>query len=59
MEEKVIIWTTIVCVIVVVLCIKTIQELRKSQKTNILSIATDEEMFYCPGDIKGEIDDDI
>ena len=59
MEEKVIIWTIIVCALVLTLLIKTIKELSKNKTSHIIGIASDEDMFYCPGDIKGEIDDDI
>ena len=59
MNEKVIIWTVIVCLLVVSLAVKTALEIRKNKSKHIFGIASDEDLFYCPGDIKGEIDDDL
>lgn len=46
------IWAAIVVVLATVLIIKTISELRKDKKSRIIELGTEEEIFYCPGDIK-------
>ena len=53
-----IIWATIVLVLATVLIVKTISELRKDKKTRIIELGTEEEIFYCPGDAKYNVEAD-
>ena len=57
MNQEVIIWATIVLILATVLIIKTISELRKNKKSHIIEIGSEEDIFYCPGDIKYHADD--
>lgn len=55
-NQETIIWTAIVFVLTVVLVAKTVKELRKDKKSHIIEFGTEEEIFYCPGDIKYNAD---
>ena len=54
MEQKIIIWSAIVAVLAIALIVKTIMELYKGRKSRIIQFASDEEMFFCPGDINAQ-----
>ena len=54
MEQKIIIWTVIVAVLAIALIVKTVSELYKGRKSRIIQFASDEEIFYCPGDITAQ-----
>ena len=50
METKFIIWTAVVALLVVVFIWKAISDFRKGKKHPFFEIASDSEIFYCPGD---------
>ena len=52
MNQETVIWATIVLVLAVALIGKTIAELRKDKKTRIIEMGTEDEIFYCPGDVR-------
>lgn len=54
MEQKIIIWSVIVLALAAALLIKTAMELYKGRKSRIIGFASDEELFYCPGDINAQ-----
>ena len=51
-NQETIIWTAIVLILAIALILKTISELRKDKKTHIIEFGSEEEIFYCPGDVK-------
>ena len=51
-NQETIIWTAIVLILAIALILKTISELRKDKKSHIIEFGSEEEIFYCPGDIK-------
>lgn len=55
-NQETVIWTTIVVILAIALILKTISELRKDKKSHIIEFGTEEEIFYCPGDIKYHTD---
>lgn len=55
-NQETIIWTAIVLVLAIALIVKTISELRKDKKTRFIEFGTEDEIFYCPGDIKYNAD---
>ena len=50
METKFIVWTSVVALLVVVFAVKAISDFRKGKKYHFFGIASEAEMFYCPGD---------
>lgn len=52
MNQEVILWASIVLILATVLILKTISELRKDKKIRIIEMGSEEDIFYCPGDIK-------
>ena len=52
MNQEVIIWAAIVAILATALIIKTISDLRKNKKVHIIEFGSEEDIFYCPGDIK-------
>ena len=54
MEQKIIIWSAIVAVLAIALIVRTIMDLYKGRKSRIIQFASDEEMFFCPGDINAQ-----
>lgn len=58
MEEKAVLWTVIVALLIIALLVKTFIELNKNKRRNVISLASDEEMFYCPGDCNEKIEDE-
>ena len=57
MNQEVIIWAAIVVILATVLIIKTISELRKNKKFHIIEFGSEEDIFYCPGDVKYHAND--
>lgn len=55
-NQETIIWTTIVLVLAIALIIKTISELRKDKRSRIIEFGPEEDIFYCPGDVKYNVD---
>ena len=55
-NQETVIWTAIVLILALALIIKTISELRKDKKSHIIEFGSEEEIFYCPGDIKYHTD---
>ena len=55
-NQEAIIWTAIVLVLAFALIIKTISELRKDRKSHIIEFGPEEDIFYCPGDVKYNAD---
>lgn len=50
METKFIVWTAVVVLLLVVFIWKAISDFRKGKKNSLFGIASDAELFYCPGD---------
>ena len=55
-NQETIIWTAIVLVLAIALIIKTISELRKDKRSPIIEFGPEEDIFYCPGDVKYNVD---
>ena len=55
-NQETVIWTAIVLILALALIIKTISELRKDKKSHIIEFGSEDEIFYCPGDIKYHTD---
>ena len=55
-NQETVIWTTIVLILAIALILKTISELRKDKKTRIIEFGSEDEIFYCPGDAKYNVD---
>ena len=58
MEEKAVLWTVIVALLVIALLVRTFIELNKNRSGRVFTLASDEEMFYCPGDCNEKIEDE-
>ena len=56
LNQETIIWAAIVVVLAIVLIAKTISELSKDKKSHIIEFGSEEDIFYCPGDIKYHTD---
>lgn len=57
MNQEIVIWCSVVVVLFVLLAIKTISDLRKGKKSRVISLASEKELFYLPGDILHESDE--
>lgn len=55
-NQEAIIWTAIVLVLAIALIVKTISELRKDRRSRIIEFGSEEDIFYCPGDVKYNVD---
>ena len=55
-NQETIIWTAIVAILALALILKTISDLRKNKKTHIIEFGSEEDIFYCPGDVKYNAD---
>ena len=51
MDREIIIWASVVCLLALAFAIKAISDFRKG-KPHFIEIAKEEDIFYCPGDIK-------
>lgn len=59
MSNEIISWIVIVALIVLGLGINTAAEIIKKMKSRYIQIGTESDMFFCPGDVKDENDDDL
>ena len=55
-NQETIIWTAIVLILALALILKTISDLRRDKKNHIIEFGPEEDIFYCPGDVKYNVD---
>ena len=58
MEQKMIIWSTVVVLLVVVFAAKGFSDFYKGKKHKLIEMGSETEMFYCPGDPRPSKDDE-
>ena len=54
MNQEIIIWAALVAVLLAVLVLKTVSELRTGGKSHLVEITSEQEIFFCPGDMKDD-----
>ena len=54
MNQEMVIWFSVVAVLFILLAVKTISDLRKGKKSRVISFASEKELFYLPGDVLHE-----
>ncbi len=59
MNQAVVIWLTVVCILLTFLLFKTFSDLFKGWKHHFIGMGSEQDLIFCPGDRKEDANDDL